>query len=220
MNRILNRLKLISLVIFFSALGSAPSQAQNPDCDRSCLEDIARQYMIEVYRDNPSIVAARQTANDVVIREFSRLPWAETVRFTENNVAMMIGEGFWGAARGDMRELLVLGDEISGNVLWFGIIEEHEQAAYHAMRLKVVDSKITEVETYFGREGTPDLFAATAGYALDDSFFASIAPGQRHSREQLISIANSYLDTKQENDGNLLTGFTENCRRVTNVSVI
>lgn len=208
--------KLITLSFFFSLLGSTQTIAQTRECDESCLSDIARQYMAEVYRENPSIEAARQTANDVVIRDYSALPWGEQVRFTENNVAMMIGEGFWGAARGDMEELLVLADEATGNVLWYGITEEHEQAAYHGMRLKVVDRRITEVETYFGREGTPDLFAGTENYSLDSIFTEALPEDQRRTRQRMTVIANGYLETKQENDGRLLAGFAENCTRVTN----
>ncbi len=200
------------LVIF----GSISGLAQDEACDSTCLAGIARQYMAEVYRDNPSIQAARATANDVVIREFSSLPWGDRVSFTENNVAMMIGEGFWGAARGDYTELLVLADENTGNVIWFGITEEHEQAAYHAMRLKIEGSKITEVETYLGREGTPDFFAPTTDYAVNSIFSETVPRNQRSNRQGMMELVNSYLETKQENDGSLLVEFSDNCARVSN----
>ncbi len=200
------------LVIF----GSISGLAQDEACDSTCLAGIARQYMAEVYRDNPSIQAARATANDVVIREFSSLPWGDRVSFTENNVAMMIGEGFWGAARGDYTELLVLADENTGNVVWFGITEEHEQAAYHAMRLKIEGSKITEVETYLGREGTPDFFAPTTDYAVNSIFSETVPRNQRSNRQGMMELVNSYLETKQENDGSLLVEFADNCARVSN----
>jgi len=200
------------LVIF----GSTSGLAQDEACDSTCLAGIARQYMAEVYRDNPSIQAARATANDVVIREFSNLPWGNRVSFTENNVVMMIGEGFWGAARGDYTELLVLADEKTGNVIWFGITEEHEQAAYHAMRLKIEVSKITEVETYLGREGTPDFFAPTTDYAVNSIFSETVPRNQRSNRQGMMELVNSYLETKQENDGSLLVEFSDNCARVSN----
>jgi len=206
---------LFALATLATALPFSAS-AQENTCDADCMTGLARQYMAEVYKDNPSIDAARQTANDVVRRDFSALPWGDAVRFTENNVAMMIGEGFWGAARGKMTELLVLADESSGNVIWYGITEEHEQAAYQGMRLKVVDGKITDVETYFGREGTPDLFAATNGYNLNPMFSQSLPASQRRERNRMIAIANGYLESKQENDGTLLVGFTPDCARVTN----
>ena len=180
------------LVIF----GSTSGLAQDEACDFTCLAGIARQYMAEVYRDNPSIQAARATANDVVIREFSNLPWGNRVSFTENNVVMMIGEVFWGAARGDYTELLVLADENTGNVIWFGITEEHEQAAYHAMRLKIEGSKITEVETYLGREGRPDFFAPTTDYAVNSIFSETVPRNQRSNRQGMMELVNSYLETK------------------------
>lgn len=192
-----------------------PASAQDA-CDDACLTDIARRYMAEVYRDNPSIQAARDIAFDVVPRDFSALPWGPRVRFTENNVAMMIGEGFWGAARGSYTELLVLPDAVTGNVLWYGITEEHEQAAYHGMRLKVENRQITEVETYFGREGTPDLFAATDSYSLDPAFTRPLPANQRRDRERLTIIVNGYLSSKEENDGRVFTSFTDDCTRISN----
>jgi len=207
----------VSLVTLFATLiQPLTASGQEQSCNRHCLEDLARQYMEEAYRDNPSIQAARQTANDVVPRDYSVLPWGPRVRFTENNVAMMIGEGFWGAARGDMKELLVLSDETTGNVLWYGITEEHEQAAWHAMRLKAVDGRISEVETWFGREGTPDLFASTKGYRLDPIFSQTLPLDQRRDRQRLTVIVNGYLSSKETNDGRVLTGFIADCTRVTN----
>lgn len=211
--------RIISTALLFLAafcLGNTVAFAQPATCDETCMTDIARDYMNEVYRDNPSIQAAREFANDVVIRDFSRLPWGEPVRFTENNVAMMIGEGFWGAARGDMQELLVLADETSGNVLWFGIVEEHEQAAYHGMRLKIDGNRISEVETYFGREGTPDWFESTEDYVLDARFTQVLPENQRRSRERMVIIANGYLASRQGNDGRVYVNFTDDCSLVVN----
>jgi len=202
----------------FTALSfpSFTATAQDAACDSACLADIARDYMAETMRDNPSLQAAREFAFDVVPRDFSMLPWGERVRFTENNVAMMIGEGYWGAARGELTELFVLGDETTGNVLWYGITEEHEQAAYYGMRLKVEDRKITEVETYFGREGTPDLFANTGGYRLDPMFSETIPVDQRRTRERMTAIVNGYLSSKVRDDGRTLVDFTDDCARITN----
>lgn len=211
--------KLMTLVALTAGIAlqfSQPAKAQDAQCDNACLVELARQYMAEVYKDNPSIEAARATANDVVRRDFSALPWGERVRFTENNVAMMIGEGFWGAARGSYTELLVLPDATTGNVIWYGITEEHEQAAYHGMRLKVEDRKITDVETYFGREGTPDLFAATANYSPSATFTQSLPMDQRRDRQRMTVIVNGYLASKQTNDGRVMVGFTNDCARVTN----
>ena len=211
----MNKLLLTTLAAMFT-LTALNTTAQKADCDAACLEQIARDYMAETMRDTPSLQAARDFAFDVVPRDFSRLPWGPRVRFTENNVAMMVGEGYWGAARGDMRELLVLGDETSGNVLWYGITEEHEQAAYYGMRLKVEDRKITEVETYFGREGTPDLFASTSSYTLDPVFTETVPVNQRRNRERMTVIVNGYLHSKTRDDGRTLVAFSDDCARVTN----
>jgi len=212
-----SRTALLALVALAVSLQlSSTVSAQAPVCDTDCLVTLARDYMAEVARDNPTLDAARQYNFDTVRRDFSALPWTSRVRYTENNVAMMIGEGFWGAARGDQQELLVLADEATGNVLWYGITEEHEQAAYHGIRLKVENGRIADVESYLGREGTPDLFASPDGYRLDAAFSQTVPGRQRSPRERMIAIVDGYYNTKQLNDGALFTQFADACVRVTN----
>ena len=66
-------IKNISLLLAALATGNAV-QAQS-NCDARCMTGIAIQYM-----------------TDVASQDWSKLPWAERVRYTENNVAMMIGD--------------------------------------------------------------------------------------------------------------------------------
>ncbi len=187
---------IFALLLLF---GVHDSLAQAPDCDAACLTDIARQYM-----------------QDVVTQDHSRLPWGDQVRFTENNVGMMIGDAFWGAGPGVQGEGLILPDPLTGNVVWYGITTEHGQAAYHGLRLKVENREITEVESYFGREGTPDLFAPVDAYTLPSVFTETIPAAARRPRERMIAIVNGYFNSKQLNDGKVFTEFRPDCKRVTN----
>jgi hypothetical protein len=47
-------------------------------------------------------------------------------------------------------------------------------------------------------------------------FTQTLPASQRRERNRMIAIANGYLESKQENDGTLLVGFTPDCARVTN----
>ena len=178
---------------------SAPTPGLNmaAACDAACLSGIATQYM-----------------TDVVTQDWSKLPWANPVRYTENNVAMMIGDGFWGAGPTTDANALILTDESTGNVIWYGSTAEHGQRAYHGLRLKVEDRKISEVESYLGREGTPDLFAALDGYALHADFSAAVATPA--SREALVALVEGYFDTKTLNDGLLKTTLGDDCTQLVN----
>src|SRR5690606_20874670 len=123
--------------------GSSPSL----DCAHDCLIDIADRYMAALVDKNSAA-----------------LPWSERVRFSENDVGLMIGDGVWGTVTKIDDDPFTLADSTTGNVLWAGIVEEHGQPAYYAMRLAIDDGKIADVETVVAREGTPAHFAPTAGY--------------------------------------------------------
>lgn len=174
-------------------------QAQAPDCDSACLTGIAQQYL-----------------QDVVEQDFSKLPWADQVRYTENNVAMMIGDGFWGAGPSTVGNGIYLPDPRTGNVVWWGITAEHGQAAYHGLRLKVVDREITEVESYLGREGTPDLFAAVTDYRIHDSFTSSLPMAQRTAPERMTALVDGWFNSVQLNDGKVFTDIADDCARSVN----
>ena len=175
---------------------SGTIQAQDK-CNAACMTAIATQYM-----------------TDVVTQDWSKLPWAARVRYTENNVGMMIGDGFWGAGPTTGSSPYILADESTGNVLWYGRTEEHGQAAYHALRLKVEGGKISEAESYLGREGTPDVFAPLDGYKLNASFNETVRTPA--SRAELIAIVDGYFDSKQLNDGILHTTIDDNCTQFVN----
>jgi hypothetical protein len=175
---------------------SAPAPVQN-SCDAACLTAVAQQYM-----------------TDVATQDWSKLPWAAQVRYTENNVGMMIGDGFWGAGPSAADNPLILADTTSGNVIWYGQTAEHEQLAYHGLRLKAADGKISEVESYLGREGTPDLFSPIDAYTLHTDFSADVSTPA--SRDALVALVDGYFDSKQLNDGTLHTTIGEDCTQLVN----
>ncbi|HWK54810.1 MAG TPA: hypothetical protein VNR18_10595 [Hyphomicrobiales bacterium] len=170
------------------------SAAQAQDCDADCLRNIATDYMREL-----------------TTQDWSRLPWGERVRYTENNVAMMIGDGFWGAGPSLVNDGLILPDPATGNVVWFGITAEHGQAAYTGVRLQVENQRIVAVEAYHGREGTPEVFAPTADYRLDAAYTTALPAGERRSREQMVALVDGWFDTRQLNSGELHTAIAEDC---------
>jgi hypothetical protein len=190
----------LALAVLGGALTPSSAHAQEPACDRACLENLAGSYMAAL-----------------VAREPSKLPWAERVRFTENEVALMIGDGAWGTVTKISETPYVAADPTSGNVLWYGVVEEHGQAAYFGVRLGVDrDGKIAEVESVVGREGTPMPFAKADGYMLDTKYSERLPSDRRVPRARLIALADGYYNTLQLNDGQLFTAFDPACRRVTN----
>ena len=192
-------LTLAALAFGAGLLPSAAARAQPPTCDRACLAGLAKRYMAALVAHTPA-----------------KLPWAERVRFTENEVPLMIGDGAWGTVTNVSSSPYIVADPVTGNVLWFGVVEEHGEPAYFGVRLRVIDRRIAEVESVAGREGTPIPFAKTAGYALDASFTRTLPAAERQPRARLIALADGYYNTMQLNDGQLFTEFDPACRRVTN----
>jgi hypothetical protein len=169
------------------------------DCDRSCLIGLAQAYMRALVAHDPG-----------------RLPWAPRVRYTENSVPMMVGDGEWSTVSGLGAAPLCIADPASGNVAWLGAVLEHGQIAHYAMRLRVTHRRIADVEVVVDGKGEPGPFGESADTAPDPAFAAAVPAGERVSRDRLIALANGYFSTLQRNDGTLRTEFDPDCERSEN----
>ena len=190
--------RAIVATVFGSVLLAAQALAQAPECDRDCLIELQNQYL-----------------DALVAQDWSGLPWADRVGHTENDVGLMIGDGLWGTVT-RIGAGYAVADPATGNVVWLGIVEEHGQAAYLALRLAIEGREIAEVEAVVGREGTPAVFAPTVGYAVDSAFSETLPRNRRSPRARMIALAEGYYNTMQLNDGNVFTEIADDCSRKTN----
>lgn len=148
----------------------------------------------------------------------SRLPWADQVTFTENNVQLMVGDGAWNTVSAVRPGYdLKAADPETGQVSWFGVIEEHGQPAIMGLRLAISGGGIAEVETVICRSMEFGPFPV-----IEDErrprplMLADVPESRRRKRERMIAIADGYFDTLQLNDGTLFTEFTDDCDRIEN----
>ena len=151
-------------------------------------------------------------------RDPARLPWAEHVVFTENNVQLMVGDGLWNTVSARRRGYdLKAADPQAGQVGWFGVVEEHGVPAVMALRLRVAEGRIAEAETIVCRKVDFSPFPSVETYVSPRPLMlADVPKAQRRPRERMIAIADGYFDTLQLNDGQLFTEFTDDCDRVEN----
>lgn len=179
-------------------LAALPAGAQvsgNPDCDDDCLRDLASQYMEALVAQDESLV-----------------PWSQPVYFTEDQVSMMIGDALWGSITAYGEEATIVTDPASGQVAWFGWVEEHDLAAYYGMRLQVRDQAVSGVETVVARLEEPGHFGEEVkDLARFPALEETLSEDSRNSRERLIDIAHGFYSTLQQNDGTLFTDFAEGC---------
>jgi hypothetical protein len=151
-------------------------------------------------------------------RDTSRLRFAENVVFTENNVRLEPGDGLWNTISGVRGGYdLKAADPATGQVAWFGIVEEHGHPAIMGLRLAVAGDRIAEVETIICRAMEFGPFPSIDTYvAPRPLLLADVPEAQRVPRERLIAVANGYFDTLELNDGTLHTEFTDDCDRIEN----
>jgi len=174
-------------------------ETRNPKakaCDRKCLIGLADTYTTAMVTQKPDTV-----------------PWAPRVRFTENSVPLMIGDGLWGSGRKKSTTPLYITDVVNGAVVWYGVVHEHDQPSYLAVRLKVEDGRISEVESAVSRKQAPGPFADAEAYKLDPLLDAVLPPALRQPRERMEDLVQGYYSTKQRNDGTIFTQFDDACLR-------
>ena len=185
------------------AFGTTPAAGKSPvassGCDRACLFAAANNYM--------DALAAHEPA---------RVSWAPRVRYSENNVSMMIGDGVWGAASARDPNPLLVADPQSGNVGWYGTLAEHGQLSYYAMRLKVEHHQVSEVEVIVDRKGDAGPWGDPAHFVHDPAFSSALPAAQRSTRAAMIALVDGYFNTIQRNDGVLHTRFDAECAREEN----
>lgn len=151
-------------------------------------------------------------------REPSRVRWAARVRNTENNVAILVGDGLWGTITALGAYRLRFADLDTGQVGFFGAVEETVETSAFTLRLKVEpDGRISESETLVVRLSDSNMPVFADKRFWDKPVLNAIVPESRRTpRARMISLADGYFDTLQLNDGTLFTHFHPDCNRVEN----
>jgi len=189
--------RLTPLLLTTATIAAEPPA---PLCERACLYEVVDQYM-----------------SAMVKGDVSAAPLARDVKFTENGIVLTVGDGLWNTISGMRGYDLKLADPTQGQVALIDVVEEHGTPAIIALRFKVEDRLITEIETVLSRKIDTSPFPVTEGYDTPHALWSTpVAAADRQPRERMISVADGYFDTIQLNDGTLFTHFTEDCNRVEN----
>ena len=151
-------------------------------CARDCLDALADRFL-----------------DAMVARAPAGLPWAGTVRYSENSVPMMIGDGVWATLTDHSKSPLRATDPSTGEVVWIGDVGEHGQPGFLALRLRIVGGKIADAEAVIRRKGGPAQYGDPEHYTHDPAFGS--AGGGGLSRARLVAVVDGYFDAVQGKPG-------------------
>ncbi len=207
-------------------VAGVPLEMEPNTCDRACLEGTLERYL-------------QAMSEGAVSDEL----FARTVRFTENGVEMPLGnEGLWATTVSQQGYRLIVPDVVTGQVAALVTLQEQANSSATgpqrpaepvgmSLRLRVNRAgKITEVEQIAARPERPrgpgavpssDPFAAT-GAAVEAlgapwaGFSHAVPEGERHTRAELVEMANAYFEAVERNTGHDYYPFTDDCLRIEN----
>ncbi len=113
-------------------------------------------------------------------------------------------------------------DPQSQQITYIGTMREFDNLVLMAMRLKVRDRRISEVETLFYRKGAGPQWSdagvdgANARGAADSSWLVPVLPGVRATREQLTAIALTWMNELAHYDPKAVVPVSDDCVRYEN----
>ncbi len=191
-------LKVTCLSLAVAICVAAPAYAASQICDRACLDGFVDRYLKAVAANDPS-----------------GLPVTPDVKFTEDGQRLNLGDGLWNTAAGIGTYKHYMEDVAAGEVGFFGTMREAGQPIILALRLKVSDGKISEIETIVERTVQDAENLEKRGHP-DPLFTETIPKAERVSRADLVATANKYFSGMQLNDGKGDYPFTDDCDRVEN----
>ena len=166
-----------------------------PPCDRACMIGIVDRYLAALVRHDPA-----------------GLPLNHDVKFTENTARLKVGsEGLWvGASELPTGFRIYAIDVDAGEAGFYGVMKERDRPLIIALRLKVVNGQMTEIEHVLARGLRAE---AAKNLALPRPEFTTVVPpASRLPRQQMINIADSYFEAIEHANGKLAP-FADNCVR-------
>lgn len=150
--------------------------AVDAECDRECLTEFITQYLDAMIENDPE-----------------SLPVSDDVRFTEDCEEMELGEGLWESITDlDSYRLDIL-DVRYGGAFSFLVVREGSTQILLALRLKIRENLITEIETMVVRGRSEGLGFTWENLSTPDERMTKVPDESvRNTRKELIEIGQLY----------------------------
>jgi hypothetical protein len=191
-----------------------PSRGVAGPCDRACLNKFVDKYF-----------------NALVSHCACAVALAPDVKYTENGQVVKPGEGIWKTFTGRGTYRVYVADPSNGVVGYYGDFNEFRMLqGVMALRMKVKDQQITEVEVILDRQQLRPgggLSLNTAGVMTpitinelkpsgfispDATLLKPVPAANRMTRDQLVTTTDQYYNGFAKSNGSLVP-FADGCSR-------
>ena len=175
--RILQRVVACLAVATLSVLVlTSGASAQGATCDRQCLTDLMTRYL-----------------NAMVAHDPSAVPVAPNLKFTEDGKVLKLGDGAWKTVAKLRPYRLDFIDVPQGVAAVHTVLEENGVPLLFTARLKVVDRRITEIESIVVKNREEGALFAPENLKEPTAMMRYMpTPAERMPRAQMIEIAGRY----------------------------
>jgi hypothetical protein len=149
-------------------------------CDRACLIGVLSAYLDALAARAPMMV-----------------PVDSTLKYTDNGVTAQLGDGLWKTASQLVAgERMDFADPLTGQVASQLVVNENGTTpVIYQVRLRVVERKITEIESMTVRQlGAANGFFSPQNMKPQPVFLQTIDPAKRMTRDQLKAEVDKYID--------------------------
>jgi hypothetical protein len=171
----------LAMAVFTS--GAAGLVQAKPACDRACLTGFADTYFKALIDNHASIV-----------------PLAPNVKVTLNGQALKLDQAFWDGAERTLYRWDIVNEQLGDVASEAVVLNADGSKTMYMARLKVLNGKITEVETIKANKGEADrLWDPDNLTAVSPALQLSIREADQDSYYALVAAAESYWRAFQTN---------------------
>lgn len=152
------------------------TDAEKYNCDRECLAKISDLYFEALAQHNPSL-----------------LPLAPNLKYSETGTVLKVGEGIWKNAGAPTYRMQIF-DPRTGGIGIDAVVPDGGVPTIVALRLKVENHVITEIESVLVRGDDPAVFHAPEKLIQPSRYFTrKLRPAEQNSRLELMAAADAYF---------------------------
>ena len=199
--RVVTNVTALLVFVFALHVNAAPNPAREApasveeSCDYACVTGLVDQYLKALAAHDPR-----------------QIPVADHVKFTENTIPLKLGDALWGTMSGMGTYKLYFADPQAGQGGLEATIRENGTPAILLLRLKVVNHKITEVETLVHRNAEDAEALEKLGHP-NPVWLQPLGASQKMSRQEMLKTVNRYFEGILHSSGDMVP-FDPKCNRI------